>query len=1504
MAYQGGGRTDKAGNKYEINYFIYTLLKVVKEEIKDTMLEALGEDEIGTDIWITNKDESREAMQCKGRNGNKDKWSLESLNSYNIFDKWKMQLDRNSQASVSIVSPISFILLEDLIIKARTSGDNIKDFYNNQILKNSDKEMRKFYKKYCELMKLDLKNEGDIIKSVDYLKRTNYHQVPDNELKNLVIDNIKLLFNNDSENVYETLLNLVINEKIWAKKIDAYFLKKYIEEKGLTYRNLACDKRILPRINLLNKEYNSFFIPINTNLIMREEYFKCQKYIDDGESVIIHGKAGYGKSGITQIIINNCIENEIPYIAIKLDKRIPRGNAEMFGKYLGLPASISYCLDSINKNKNAVIILDQLDALRWTQADSRDSLIVCRELIDEIKNINRSRERKISIVLVCRSYDLNYDNNIRSLFELEEKWNEIQVDKFSDQVVKSIIGKYYQNNSSKLNELLKIPSNLFIWTQLDKDKKYDNCYTTNKLLEEWWNQLLIKANILGIENKTINECIDEMVKQMYNNSRLFIIRKAINCDIKALNYLSSNGFIFVNDKQISFTHQRILDYFLEVEMVKKYSEGKSIEEIIGTIPKQIPSRRYQVQMFLDDLSEIDLNYLVNVGKSMLNSSNVRFFIKHVFFEVLGQLEEINEEVENFILEYINNKNYYKYIINNVIRSHFQYVKLLLKKNVLDDWFEKGKKDLCISLISSVKDRLDIDFVGFIKRHLFKYEEDDKKLYRCFSFEIARDTDEMFKLRMDIYKKYPEFSEEYINFKELLEKNEIRAIVLIKFLLENKIKNKKIYKYEELILEESEIIIQKGEEILELLLPIVPKDKSIYYGDWMKENTQELGIERATIDIIKKANKNLINNNPKKFWEIYNEYMGKGYQLFNEIILDGLLNFPEEYSDDIIAYLCEDIEKNMFEHTSGSKDELLLTKEILKKYSKSCSNEKFELIKNKISYYVENDSKELYRKIRKYNMNYQCNKMPWDWWGNLQVELLPNLDQKRLDYKTKRLIDVLNRRFEDGSIKYKYSQGHFGSVYSPLDNKKLSNKQWIKILSNEKIRNKYSHDWKETKKGFVESSIREFSMSFSNEVSREPKRMVKLVLENSNIILSEYIDALYSGLRLSDKIDQFECYELERLFKKFPPDYESYIALNICNIIEKIDYGDWSYETLEIIKNIAEKHKDPVLDKTNGADEKDIIDVENLQIHALNCTRGSALRTIGHLLWLNDKLFDFYKSTIEKLVDDENIAVRYASFYCLMPIYNIDKNWATEKILKMFEKDIRNVTFWRVRSILFKEYSNEKSRILNIIRDAFKSNDEKVRECGAYCITEMYILHDEFRDIFDSCEKIEVKQQNAILRMINNYFNLSEYNNRCKEIVMKLKNAGCNLEAFIQRLFYDKCVNIERDKEFIKDIIGCYSGKKIIHAFVSYIEKNALSIIEYADIILELLNSIANSENSEEYYYYSNEITKLLVGLYDETKGKTQPELVKINNECLNIWDKMLEKQIGMISDLSKELSDR
>ena len=89
------------------------------------------------------------------------------------------------------------------------------------------------------------------------------------------------------------------------------------------------------------------------------------------------------------------------------------------------------------------------------------------------------------------------------------------------------------------------------------------------------------------------------------------------------------------------------------------------------------------------------------------------------------------------------------------------------------------------------------------------------------------------------------------------------------------------------------------------------------------------IERACVELVKKATIVLCGKSPERFWEYYEPYMGQGYHVFNEIILTGLVSLPPLYSNQVIRYLITDLDKNIFDYTSEAEDELGLVKEALK-----------------------------------------------------------------------------------------------------------------------------------------------------------------------------------------------------------------------------------------------------------------------------------------------------------------------------------------------------------------------------------------------------------------------------------------------------------------------------------------------------------------------------------------------------------------------------------------------
>ena len=243
MPLEKGGRADKKGNQYEINCVIYEILKILDEINYSIVVEALGIDEIGTDILVTTFDGIKEHQQCKARNASKKSWEISDLRARNILSAWKIQLDRDDNRRVALVSPIDCTFLVDLNDRANNTSGKADDFYEIQI-SESDKKFRNFYKNFCTGMGLDCEKERDILKSIDYLKRIYYKRLSEHEIQERINQSIQFLFRTKKSIVYNALVSLVVTEDILGKEITQPMLYDYFKNQKIEFRLRDNDDKI------------------------------------------------------------------------------------------------------------------------------------------------------------------------------------------------------------------------------------------------------------------------------------------------------------------------------------------------------------------------------------------------------------------------------------------------------------------------------------------------------------------------------------------------------------------------------------------------------------------------------------------------------------------------------------------------------------------------------------------------------------------------------------------------------------------------------------------------------------------------------------------------------------------------------------------------------------------------------------------------------------------------------------------------------------------------------------------------------------------------------------------------------------------------------------------------------------------------------------------------------------------------------------------------------------
>ena len=1046
---------------------------------------------------------------------------------------------------------------------------------------------------------------------------------------------------------------------------------------------------------------------------------------------------------------------------------------------------------------------------------------------------------------------------------------------------------------------------------MDKNGLHDECTTTSNLIEAWFRQICKKSNNVGVDEKVVRDTLEHVVDLLDKMGRLYVPKKLLKVEERGFDYLVSVEILIQDGNKVGFVHQSILDYFISKRMMQQYYDGKEIEVIVGEKNKQTPGKRYQIQMFLQNLLEYDSADFLSAGNQMIESSEVRFYVKYVFYEIMRQISEPDASIAEYIINGCKDDNKQEYLLNNVVWGRHPYIVILREYGILEKWFsDKKKKHIVFPLFYSVSPNLDAQDIAFIKNRSFINEDDDKQFERCFLYNVMQDSDELFELRMMFYNHYPTWAQQvYIDVKAMFLHFESRAIRLISFWLKNKIisQGKNVYQYEEELIDENDaFVIHNGKYILDELLPYIPRKefKTTGFSDWSNKYFDNKGLERVAVDIIKKANIAIISNHPELFWEYYSPYMGKNYTVFNEIILHGLTFLPASFSDRVISYLSSDLDKNVFDCTSGEEDQLKSVREVIKIHTVFCSSECLANFLDTVEKYISDRAVEMYKLRIERNKQKKYAPIYWSFWGDLQYQLLQCVPNERLPKKYQDLLKVLERRFEGQINHYTNGGGHFGWVKSPISSKKIGKKQWIQIITNRKLPNRKNVNWKEVDGGYVESSLEMFARDFQEAVKKEPTEMIKMVIDHKKEVVDTFIDSMFAGVEYSEVIDHVEPPLLEKMFRIFPCDMENYRASYFCGIIAKTKTYSWSADVIDKLKEIAVNHKgDDLIRRTKDNAE---LKCEELLSWGYNCARGNALRAIGQLLWNNKELFGDFKEIVDASTVDEDAVIRMASLQALWPIYNIDREWAEKRLLQVYESDVRMAGFRDSKNMFFGLYPKYKERILGIIQKCFEADDKRLMQIGGYAVCEFFIQYDEFEEIMSRVEQLDEEQIKAILLMAVLYLKSDEHREKSKSIILTYKNSDCDVEISLGKMFYDELVDLERDSDFLIDMMKSSVSTRMVYSFVNFVEKNAHSVKDFSEVIITLCENVLSMsrEDIASQWGIDDSVSKLIIALYDETANSLRESDRQIAEKCLELWDVMFEKQIGQVRELSRALMER
>ena len=1550
MALEPGGYADKLGNRYEGRWVVKQLLRMLNEDLLSVQVEAIGDEEKGVDLWVERPDGVRQAQQCKIRNGSYDRWTIADLARRDILGHAKNHLSRKITNEFALVTAVPSTLLHDICESARNSTGNAEEFYRHQIQEVGE-QRRKAFLEFCNRLDIDSNQEAGRFEAYSYLKRLFIELWPDTTTsREELLGQAEVLVNKDPRETVSVLASFAQDNL--RVELDAPLLWKYLADMGYHPRRLSHDRRIYPTIKNLQKRFvDSISCDlIAGELIPRDETKQILVALKEHTVVMLHGSPGQGKSGVLYELTEKLKAENIIYLPVRLDRQEPKNTTQQFGDDLGLPESPVTCLTALTGDKPAVLILDQLDAIRWTSRHSLNALQVCKDLVREVRSY-RNFGNQISVVLACRTYDMQNDPEIKSWLQGEkandDKLVEISVAPLSPEIVDSVIQNLGQNPealSERQKQILASPQHLQMWVQIIQSKGTFEFQNRVELMREFWNAKMRELSQKGVAVSDRESLLTLLIKYMEQRGHISAPRTLVN-DTVTLDAFLACGLVRISDGHITFSHQSYLDYQIASRIVREiYSQDRDITEWLGTKQQQSLFRREQLRQALCLLSEESPGEFLNTVKIILSSKNIRFHLKHLCLEVVGQLEAPSATLLEYLKSLVEEEEWREHVIGTVFVRHAPFVHWLIEEGLVSVWLESDKwRDTALWLLRTAPKTISDEIAKILEPYVDGNDEWQQIVLDCLPWSVEDDSDFMFKLRLELAKKG--IFNNFVNWEKLeaLQALQLLDSVLFSWTREDfsqshfrQTQNRRS-RIEHWTADAANALTKAVQDtpeyswelLISQIVRLVPlnEEQSGALELWLDRDLLDIRHEmeclpNGLLQLAITAGVLLAKKSSGDYWSKTKLLRSHASSVVQFILLETYVALSEEYSDQVIEWLLDDFSRLNI-GTGKSEPEWMPASRLLEGLTPHCSEDVFRRLEDTIiHYHSPRERRDAERWLSTWKQGFFG-----DYWGRAQHFLLPSLCRDRRRDSTNGLIGVLSRKYAKYA-EYRFTHGMTmtgGRIVSPLpsDLLRLSDKAWLGIVANKSIPEERCRQLKQIDKSFAsESGIWQFSRDLEQIAKRFPERFGQLALQFPKDAHPSYKAAIIEGLQQADPTNVSEEEKLiwkpptveliEKVLAKFGDDNSREYALRFCWLMHKRSADKWSDAALERLKNYACNHLDPENDKLNvySDNDRDIskASVDSLMNNALNCVRGVAAFAIGQQLRNHGDLLDQFRSTIVHLCKDAHPAVKIAAIEACLSLLDLEgeQDFAISCFRKTSEEDIR-VAASR-EGVYFFNYciQSHYESLAPVIKQMLESEWPDVAQEGAEEVAARFLFHDLFKQELSQSLQGSKSQRKGLAKVVAHFVTKPEYFDKCSKIIRFLKDdPESDVRQELLSLFRNADIfQVPGGVGLMLDIVDSDTFRDDPSTLTHSLKDYTGTLLPFTDILFAMCDQFvgpirdASRNPSSRGMYCISDFLPMLLRLYEQAEEQSD---VNIVNRCLDAWDALFEERVGVVHELTRAI---
>lgn len=1535
MASEPGGVASKLGGLYERQYAAEQILRLARGRLRRVRWEVVTTEAGGADVECEDADGTVDKVQLKRQNGDGGKWTIAALDSEGVLSAAADWLDKHPANSFTFVSSDPALQIKDICDQLRRYDGEASLFFKERA--GASQERAHSCRDLLSRWRLDAGDSEQAERALSRLKRMRF--VTDDrgrDKEERLLDEAELTFGGDRRDVVDRLATFLedrLTQNVFLNDVIAY-----MAERGSRLRDPGGDPTLPVALHRLREEFARRLSAQLAGGVFLERPEVAQIVSEINSStppalIIVHGAPGSGKSGVLLGVFNE-LSSRTPILPISLTSHPPEANLVEYGRSLGLGVTPAVALRAAAGDRRAVMMVDQLDALRMTSAASQTMWLRGQEILS-----HALANRQILIV-ACRTFDLENDPLIR-------KWKEQVSAVSANSVVEFKIGTLNRTQvesllkdkgadfgalSPRLQKLICQPILLDLWLRLAArgQAKQDSVNETG-LLSDLISTLRQEAvRERNIPEKDVNSLLSTVRQYMEDHGASSMPVARLEPQDLARRAVCAVGLLVEDGKTVRFPHQIYLDH-LVAKNVYLQAGGSPASVAAWLKQDQSLSRREQLRQLLVMLHDESPQDAAKVMESILLDDRVRFHLKQVTLGVLRNVERVGREQAELVARLAAKSDW---------REHVRMRLLWSGPHWFDAFNELGLWAQCLKTNVPFERHEALRLLGSVVvarprevDALLELIQSDPTaigdIEEVVPFDPCNDSPFLARFREQAVRN-GKWTVKDLYLDRLAEHDPHRSVVLLEATIRSQLRAWLIggrgaggELLREAFLERHvrsavRIAAASAWPRFFRLVRLLQRLKTAYRRQTRAGNSEYYGrmsaVDNAAelvVDLAGEAIAGIADKDLQSFARIIESYSGTSEKLVGAALLRGLARSPSTAATLAITWMSEN-EQQLATRIGYERDRHSLALDVIRAHSGACSVTAISAIERRLMTYFPEAEKDQYR--------YLLGEFRWGhWWygrgknrkpsinpcGRAQHLLLGAVPRERLSQQGLERLALWNAKFGGPAVE-QFMIVELSSRGSPIPEDRASaipDRHWYRLVN---------WDWTPWIKRQAADERTEYdhqavSATFELAAKKDPPRFIALAAYFPDGAEAIYLARLWSVIAdNATNISDVRMDDLHALLKKTLDVADGYAMRQACWAIAKHSNLGWGEEAWKVLE-AAGKDPDPDTGKYAVSSIRPEGDQPDLESSGINCVRGVVAHCLAALLFQRPDRLARLTPLIEHLLRDPHVAVRMQAADLINAVGSIDVKRTLSLLFTLVNHpDDRLFAGHAFNRVLQYARWNHSGELGGIFARMARSAIPKVARRGARWVGAEYMQMGHQPELYRECILGSVEQRIGIAQVL------------CQLVGDERSNESV-VRSALAEMFNDPdervrsaSANLFSGEEFIKakgapelaaQLAQSHALLSGAERFLHSLDEHCADVFQYRESILAAAErfggdlAAASRDFSRRLGLTGRELASLLLRLYDRAQKEGDSQLA---GQCLDAWDLMIRNRVGDIEGRLEE----